>query len=108
MLVVIRILVVLVVCLITINFGIQPTWASIQIDGQIKATKTCAAVQSIRMGANPDRIYLVKGKVYHVIAKDRNNESHYLIEMPEENITPSVRWIAKNCGEYSEVNRENN
>ena len=95
-----KIAIVLSILFFTLICGMTPTWASVQIDGQFKANKTCPALQSIRMGGNPGNIRLIKGKVYHVIAKDRKNESHYLIEIPDQNISPSVRWIARNCGEF--------
>lgn len=77
----------------------MPASASVQLDGQFKATKTCQALQSIRMGTNPANIRLVKDKVYQVIGKDRNNESHYLIRI--DDVNPPVRWVAKNCGEFT-------
>ena len=97
--------VTIVFSLLFLNFSLQinSVLASIQLDEYFVATKTCQAVQSIRMGRNPGNIHLTKDKIYHVIAKDRNIESHYLIEMPEQDIIPSVRWIAKNCGEFVEV-----
>lgn len=95
--------IVLTILLLNLILAITPTWASVQIDAQFKATKTCEASKSTRlsMNNNSSKIYLIKGKVYHVIAKDRNNESHYLIEMPDQQISPSVRWIARNCGEFT-------
>ena len=77
-----------------------PVEASVKMDAQFKATKTCLALKSIRGSDVPSKIHLTKDKIYHVIAKDRNNESHYLIEMPDEDISPSVRWVAKKCGKF--------
>ena len=98
-----KIAIVLTILFLSLVLEITPTWASVQIDAQFKATKTCEAAKSTRpsMDIKSNKIYLTKGKVYHVIAKDRNNESHYLIEMPDQNISPSVRWIARNCGEFT-------
>ena len=93
-----RILTSAIILLSSFILMIKPSEASVQIEGKLKAQKTCEAVQSIRMGTNPGNIHLVKGKTYEVIGKDRNIESHYLIKIPDQDITPSVRWIAKNCG----------
>lgn len=90
--------IILNVLLISFSLWIMPVLASVQIDGQFKANKSCQALQSIRMGTNPDNIHLIKDKIYQVIGKDRHNESHYLIKM--DNIKPPMRWVAKNCGQF--------
>ncbi len=78
-----KITIVFSILFLSLSIQLNPVFASIQLDEQYQATKTCQAVKSIRMGRNPGNIHLTKDKIYHVIAKDRNNESHYLIEMPE-------------------------
>ncbi len=89
-----------IIALLSLVITTTPVKASVQMDAQFQATKTCIAQKSIRGSDVPSKIHLTKDKIYHVIAKDRNNESHYLIEMPDENIRPSVRWIAKKCGKF--------
>ncbi len=72
------------------------TLAQVKMDGQFVASKACPAVVSIKKGTNPDNATIEAGKSYRLLGKNKDQESHYWIEVPAA--TPLQRWVAVGCG----------
>ncbi len=70
--------------------------AQVKMDGQFVASASCPAVQSIKKGTNPEAIILDAGKSYRLLGKNKDQASHYWIEVPGAN--PVQRWVALDCG----------
>lgn len=70
--------------------------AEIRIDGYFIAGDRCAAVSSIRSGANPGNVRLYVDMAYEVIAKNRADATHYRIRV--KNASPPERWVPLACG----------
>lgn len=85
---------VLFFSLTTLNL---PAQATISLNGEFIANQSCEAFQSFNKRTNPGNITLTQGKVYQVIGKNKNNESHYLLQIEDAN--PTIRWVAKDCGQ---------
>ncbi len=75
---------------------LTPAFAQVKMDGQFEAGKKCPAVQSIKKGTNPGDASVEAGKSYHVIGKNKDQASHYWVEVPGAN--PAQRWVAVECG----------
>jgi len=73
----------------------NPALAFVSYQGQFTATSACEAVSSIRTGTNPDNVTLTPGQVYQIVGKNKDNASHYLVEIA--NVSPSQRWVPINC-----------
>ncbi len=71
-------------------------FAQVKMDGEFAATQACPAVQSIKKGTNPGGFSVEAGKSYHVIGKNKEQASHYWVEVPGAN--PAQRWVAVDCG----------
>lgn len=76
---------------------LSPAFASISLNDQFRATEACEAFQSFRKGTNPGNIRLTPGQIYPVTAKNKENETHYYLNI--EGANPSSRWVSINCGE---------
>ena len=70
--------------------------AQVKLDGTFTATKACDAVVSIKKGTNPDNAAVAAGKAYHLLGKNKDDATHYWIEVPDAN--PKQRWVAIDCG----------
>jgi ribonuclease T2 len=70
--------------------------AEVRSEGSFVAGKACPAFQSIRNETNPGSIRTVSGKTYPLVAKNRPDATHYLIEV--EGASPLRRWVAIECG----------
>ncbi len=70
--------------------------AQVKMDGTFTAAKACDAVISIKKGTNPDKAAIDAGKAYHLLGKNKDNATHYWIEVP--NADPKQRWVAIDCG----------
>jgi ribonuclease T2 len=70
--------------------------AQVKMDGQLVASKACPAVQSIKKGSNPGDVSIETGKSYRLLGKNKDQASHYWIEVPGAN--PQQRWVAIECG----------
>jgi len=69
--------------------------ASIKIDGYFIAEKNCEAVHSIKKGTGP--FTLTKGMAYKVMAKNKPEVSHYLIDIESLEENPN-KWVPVDCG----------
>jgi len=70
--------------------------AQVKMDGTFTAAKACDAVVSIKKGTNPDNAAVEAGKAYHLLGKNKDEATHYWIEVP--NAQPKQRWVAVDCG----------
>ena len=70
--------------------------AQVKMDGTFSATQACPAVVSIKKNTNPDNAAIEPGKTYHLLGKNKDDATHYWIELPSAN--PKQRWVALNCG----------
>jgi ribonuclease T2 len=71
--------------------------ADVPLTGVFVARKACPALQSIRTGANPGSIAIRPSQTYRLIAKNKPDASHVLIDV--EGASPSRRWVAVDCGD---------
>jgi len=71
------------------------SFASIKIDGYFIAEKNCTAVHSIKQGTHP--FTLTKGMAYKVMAKNKPEASHYLIDIESLEENPN-KWVPVDCG----------
>ena len=69
--------------------------ASIKMDGYFIAEKNCEAVHSIKKGTDP--FTLTKGMAYKVMAKNKPEASHYLIDIESLEENPN-KWVPIECG----------
>ena len=86
----------LVFVLFCIFFWVPGAFAQVKLDGSFVAAKTCPALQSIKKGTNPGEILIAAGKSYHLLGKNKEQASHYWIEVPDAK--PLQRWVAVDCG----------
>jgi ribonuclease T2 len=78
-----------------------PLMAQVKLDGTFVATNTCAALQSIKKKTNPGDVLVTSGKRYVLLGKNREQASHYWIEVP--GAAPEQRWVAVDCGSVNGV-----
>jgi hypothetical protein len=93
----ITILLVLSIALLSLSLGASPAQAQIKLSGSFLAKDACPALQSIRKGTNPGNVQLVPGQTYDLVAKNKTDASHYLLNIPSA--SPNQRWVAVNCGQ---------
>ena len=70
--------------------------AQVKMDGQFVAAKACDAVVSIKKGTNPDNAAVEAGKSYRLLGKNKDEATHYWIDVP--GAQPAQRWVAIDCG----------
>ncbi|MDB9306514.1 MULTISPECIES: ribonuclease T2 family protein [Cyanophyceae] len=73
----------------------NPALAFVSYQGQFTATSACEAVSSIKKGTNPDNVTLTPGQIYQIVGKNKDNASHYLVEIA--GVSPSQRWVPISC-----------
>ncbi len=71
--------------------------AETPLTGSFIARQSCPALQSIQNGTNPGNISVEPNLSYKLIAKNKPEATHYLIEIAGAD--PSRRWVATSCGE---------
>jgi ribonuclease T2 len=70
--------------------------ATVPISGQLVAERACPALASIKQSSNPGALMLQPGHRYPVVGKNRQDASHYLIQL--DLAAPAQRWVAVSCG----------
>lgn len=70
--------------------------ATVPLDGVLIAERPCPAQASIKRNTNPGELRLTPGERYPVIGKNRDDASHYLIQL--DRTPPPQRWVAVTCG----------
>ena len=83
-------------CTELILFIIGTAWAQIPLKGYFIAANTCEAVQSIKKGTNPGNIHLVPDMSYELVAKNKEEATHYRIRV--KHASPMERWVSASCG----------
>jgi len=83
-------------CLIAATVMPIAALAQVKMDGTFVASKACEAVVSIKKGTNPDNAAVVAGKSYDLLGKNKDEASHYWINVPEAD--PHQRWVEIGCG----------
>lgn len=78
-----------------------PTSAQVAMQGSFIASKACPAFQSIKKKTNPGNDSIVTGQSYRLLGKNKEQASHYWIEVP--GAAPKERWVAIDCGSVSGV-----
>jgi ribonuclease T2 len=71
--------------------------ADVPLTGSFVAHQACPAVQSIKMGTNNGNVSTEPNHSYALLAKNKPDASHYLIEITGAD--PSRRWVSVTCGE---------
>jgi ribonuclease T2 len=75
---------------------IDGAMAQVKMSGSFVAAKACPALQSIKKGTNPGNVSVETGKNYVLLGKNRDQASHYWIEVP--GASPLQRWVGIDCG----------
>lgn len=70
--------------------------AQVKMQGSFTASQACPAVASIKKGTNPGNASVEAGKAYRLLGKNKDQASHYWIEVP--GAAPAQRWVAIGCG----------
>jgi len=70
--------------------------AQVKMSGEFTASRACPALQSIKNGTNPGDISIEPGQAYHLLGKNKDDATHYWIEVP--GATPFQRWVEIGCG----------
>lgn len=74
----------------------NPALALVPVEGQFTtAVGACEAVASIKKGTNPGNVRLQPGQTYQIVGQNKDNPSHYLLEIA--NASPSRRWVPISC-----------
>ncbi len=70
--------------------------SQVKLDGQFLASKSCAAVISLKKGTNPDNATVEAGKSYRLLGENKADATAYWIEVPSAH--PAQRWVLLDCG----------
>jgi len=73
--------------------------ADVRMSGTFVADSACPATQAIRTGKNPGNISTEAGKSYELLAGNKDEPTHYLIQVPGAD--PERRWVKISCGHVS-------
>ena len=77
----------------------SPASAEVALDGWFVAQRFCPALQSIRRETNPGNIHTVPGRAYPMLAKNKDDATHYLLDVA--GAEPNRRWVAVECGVHT-------
>ena len=91
-----KLLILAITLVFSFQLWINPVQASIPLNDQLKANFACEAFQSIRRRTNPGNIKITPDNIYPVTAKNKQDETHYLLKI--EDATPQQRWVDISCG----------
>ncbi len=86
--------------LVVLMFTVCAAIAQVKLEGSFIARKDCPAVQSIKRQTNAGEVSVAGGQSYALKGKNRDNASHYLIEVP--GAVPVQRWVEVSCGTIDE------
>jgi len=70
--------------------------ADVKMSGTFSADAACPATQAIKSGKNPGNISTEAGKTYQLLAGNKDQPTHYLIQVPGAD--PERRWVKISCG----------
>jgi ribonuclease T2 len=70
--------------------------AQVKMQGSFEAAQACPALASIKKGSNPGNVSVEVGKAYRLLGKNKEQATHYWIEVP--GASPAQRWVVIACG----------
>ncbi|RUU05059.1 ribonuclease [Mesorhizobium sp. USDA-HM6] len=76
--------------------GVGPANADVKMSGTFVADSACPATQAIKSGKNPGNVSTEAGQSYQLLAGNKDEPTHYLIQVPGAD--PERRWVKINCG----------
>ncbi|RVD01722.1 ribonuclease, partial [Mesorhizobium sp. M2A.F.Ca.ET.029.05.1.1] len=79
--------------------GAGAAHADVKMSGTFVADSACPATQAIKNGKNPGNISTEAGKSYDLLAGNKDEPTHYLIQVPGAD--PERRWVKISCGHVS-------
>ncbi len=92
-----------VLAAITIWIGLTAAGqAQVKLEGEFTAQRDCPAVLSIKKNSNPDHAVAKQGQRYQLLGKNKDQATHYWIEVPDAK--PVQRWVAIACGSIDGTN----
>ncbi|RUW55706.1 ribonuclease [Mesorhizobium sp. M1A.F.Ca.ET.072.01.1.1] len=76
--------------------GAGAAQADVKMSGTFVADSACPATQAIRSGKNSGNASTEAGQTYQLLAGNKDEPTHYLIQVPDAD--PERRWVKINCG----------
>ncbi|MGX5801005.1 ribonuclease T2 family protein [Bradyrhizobium sp. Arg314] len=76
--------------------GAGAAHADVKMSGTFVADSACPATQAIKNGKNPGNISTAAGQSYQLLAGNKDEPTHYLIQVPGAD--PERRWVKISCG----------
>ncbi|RWM25970.1 ribonuclease [Mesorhizobium sp.] len=70
--------------------------ADVKMSGTFVADSACPATQAIKSGKNPGDMSTQTGQSYQLLAGNKDEPTHYLIQVPGAD--PERRWVKISCG----------
>lgn len=70
--------------------------ADVKMSGSFIADSACPATQAIRGDKNPGNVSTEAGQSYQLLAGNKDQPTHYLIQVPGAD--PERRWVKISCG----------
>lgn len=70
--------------------------ADVKMSGTFVADSACPATQAIKSGKNPGNVSTAAGQSYQLLAGNKDEPTHYLIQVPGAD--PERRWVKIGCG----------
>ncbi len=80
-----------------IGAGPAPALAEVKLSGFFVAHSQCPAFQSIKKRSNPGNVATEVDRAYKLFAKNKEDASHFLVEVP--GASPARRWVSVACGQ---------
>ncbi|RRI07008.1 ribonuclease [Mesorhizobium tamadayense] len=76
--------------------GAGAAQADVKMSGTFVADSACPATQAIKSGKNPGNVSTQAGHSYQLLAGNKDDPTHYLIQVPGAD--PERRWVKISCG----------
>ncbi len=76
--------------------GVGAARADVKMSGTFVSDSACPATQAIKSGKNPGNVSTEAGKSYQLLAGNKDQPTHYLIQVPGAD--PERRWVQIGCG----------
>ncbi|WFP73308.1 ribonuclease [Mesorhizobium sp. WSM4906] len=76
--------------------GADAAHADVKMSGTFVADSACPATQAIKSGKNPGDVSTQTGQSYQLLAGNKDEPTHYLIQVPGAD--PERRWVRIGCG----------
>ena len=73
-----------------------PARADVKMNGTFVADSACPATQAIKSGKNPGNVSTQAGQSYQLLAGNKDQPTHYLVQVPGAD--PERRWVKISCG----------